>query len=237
MKLKKVLAATLAASLVLAPAVPTLAANLGDLATDSIASETEDGGDESNVGVADPTGKDVEWNKKSTYGTQADTTGNAGYDQNNVEVYATRANHVQYKIPQVLIASSAGTTNYKVSAKGTLASSKKIIVKMPKEFGITDTTDSYSYTAAQTLKQSAGQIVLGEEGDDLATGWNSGSITPELSADAKWVDNEVKFTVPELKAGNYTGHFNISVEVREASGANDTTLAAVPPVDNNHTQP
>jgi uncharacterized repeat protein (TIGR02543 family) len=104
---------------------------------------------------------------------------------------------VTFKIPQTLILGKDGASGFKV---GTNQEIGETTVTVPKEFQMTDTTDSYSNSVG--IGNSKGTV-----GDS--------NIQNTLDRNTHETNYSTKLgNVSEFKAGNYSGHFPINIDLQ-----------------------
>ena len=115
-----------------------------------------------------------------------------------VSVYATKASSAQIKVPQVLIG-DATHSEYLVGVKGDITSKQSISVAPgSNSFNLVDINDS-SRSVSASISQSK-------------SNWSYGDL-----AGGDWVYSKGSITYAQLKAGSYSGVFNLAINLNYAN--------------------
>ena len=136
-------------------------------------------------------GKTGSMTDKSMGGTTSTPTESTSQ---SVSVYATKASSVSIKVPQVLIGNST-KSEYLVGVKGDVTPKQSVTVAPSATFTLTDINDS---ARSKTAKIS-----------QTKTNWSYS----DLSAADAYVYTKGTITYDELKAGSYSGVFNLAVSL------------------------
>ena len=115
-----------------------------------------------------------------------------------VSVYATKASSAQIKVPQVLIG-DATHSDYLVGVKGDITSKQSIsVAPSSNTFNLVDVNDS-SRSVSASISQTK-------------SNWSYGDL-----AEGDWVYSKGSITYAQLKAGSYSGVFNLAVNLNYAN--------------------
>lgn len=114
----------------------------------------------------------------------------------SVSVYATKASSVQIKVPQVLVGNST-KSEYLVGVKGDITSKQSVsVAPTASTFKLTDVHDS-SRSVTANITQTK-------------TNWSYSDLA---GANMDWVNSKGTISYSELKAGSYSGIFNLAVNL------------------------
>lgn len=114
----------------------------------------------------------------------------------SVSVYATKASSVQIKVPQVLVGNST-KSEYLVGVKGDITSKQSVsVAPTASTFKLTDIHDSSKSVTANITQTK--------------TNWSYSDLS---AANMDWVNSKGTISYSELKAGSYSGIFNLAVNL------------------------
>ena len=181
---KKIIKATLIASVLLTLTVGTSLTAFAGTYQDSVGSASSD----TSVGA------DVTQDKTTGYGT-TDTIRDETYSSTlSVNVYLTKACTVQYSLPQTLIGDAVtNTASYKVGVKGDISSNQTVGIETPASFELTSES--------------------GQKGSGTITQSKTAWVYTDLNKTSfNTTSGSVDFSIPN--AGRYKGSFNFTITIK-----------------------